>query len=127
MATCPQVQTPETVSRAWEAIAGIPCAVCGQSSITAPSGATPSTRFTCRECCPRPTPTEPPEGEAAEVGCGERTTEPSEPGGLDDAGLGAWGTQSAAAEALMLYAMLGRNGYTAESIRDLIRLFSLRP
>jgi hypothetical protein len=36
--------------------------------------------------------------------------------------LGAWGTQSAKAEALMLYAMLGRNGDTVESLRELIRV-----
>jgi hypothetical protein len=45
-----------------------------------------------------------------------------EPVGLEDDGLGAWGTQSAKAEALMLYAMLGRNGDTAETIRELIRV-----
>lgn len=38
----------------------------------------------------------------------------------DDADLAVWGTQSVEAEALMLYAMLGRNGDTPETIRELI-------
>lgn len=41
---------------------------------------------------------------------------------LDDDGLGGWSTQSASAEAQMLFAMVGRNGDTAESIRELIQI-----
>lgn len=42
--------------------------------------------------------------------------------GLENDGLGAWGTQSAKAEARMLFAMVGRDGDTLQSIRELIRV-----
>jgi hypothetical protein len=41
---------------------------------------------------------------------------------LENDGLGAWSTQSAWAEAQILFDMVGRNGDTVEGIRELVRV-----
>jgi len=98
------------------------CSVCGRNSIPAPPGTTPRTRFVCRECCPQPAFSEPPEDVTldvrAEAGAHatQGTPEPleEEPDAL------LWTATSAEAEACLLFAMLGRNGDTPESLRKLI-------